>query len=162
MNVLLNEIARQFIRDGLAVLPDGHKRTFRLMYGRKNGKRSVQDAENMPIDDVIAEIPTEKLDWAMQQVDASLAKSSLTKTKIPHRRNIYHGQNKEEEAVIVAFSMEEAFGLLGSRPSMTGVWELEEIGTANPGQPSDVISRVFVTDAQQLKGVGIPVDEPSI
>jgi hypothetical protein len=44
------------------------------MYARDNGKRSVVDAVAMQINDVVDLMPPEQLDWAMQQVQASLDK----------------------------------------------------------------------------------------
>lgn len=55
-------------------LSDDQQRIFRLMYGRDMGKRSVTDTEAMPIESVVSEIPEDKLDWAMQQVENSRAK----------------------------------------------------------------------------------------
>ena len=52
-------------------LPEGWQRTFRLMYGRNGGKRSVADAEALTAEAVEAEIPAEKLDWAVQQGENS-------------------------------------------------------------------------------------------
>jgi len=46
------------------------------MYARDNGKRSVVDAVAMQINDVVDLMPPEQLDWAMQQVKASLDKMS--------------------------------------------------------------------------------------
>jgi hypothetical protein len=63
-------------------LPDEWQRTFRLMYGRKNGKRSAADAETMSVAEVVAEIPTDKLDWAVQQVENSHRK--LAPPEQPH------------------------------------------------------------------------------
>lgn len=44
------------------------------MYGRQGGRRSVVDCKAMPMPNVIAEIPEDKLDWAMEQVENSLKK----------------------------------------------------------------------------------------
>src|ERR1022692_1794725 len=55
-----------------------------------------------------------------------------------------------EEAVVIAEDEFSAHDLLG-----TGKWQFEELGTANKGQPADVISRVFVRDSQQIKGVSV-------
>lgn len=76
MNEKLQNFAREELRSGLAKLPADWQRIFRLMYARDGGKRSVEDAEAMPIDDVVSEVPDEKLDWAMQQVENSLKKIS--------------------------------------------------------------------------------------
>ena len=74
MNKLLKETAISYLTESLARLPEGNQRIFKLMYGRNNGKRSVEDTEAMPINDVISEIPDDKLDWAMQQVMRSIEK----------------------------------------------------------------------------------------
>ena len=44
------------------------------MYGRKTtargiATRSVEEAEKLNIPDLVAEIPEEKLDWALQQLE---------------------------------------------------------------------------------------------
>lgn len=76
MNQQLQDFARAEIGNGLAQLPETWQHKFRLMYGRQNGKRSIDDALAMPLADVIGEIPPAQLDWAMQQVNASLAKAA--------------------------------------------------------------------------------------
>ena len=75
MNKRLQDFARAALKDGLAKLPDSSHRTFKLMYARDNGKRSVADAVKIPINDVVDCMPPEQLDWAMQQVQASLDKT---------------------------------------------------------------------------------------
>ena len=74
MNKQLQDFARSELKTGLAELPEENHRTFKLMYARDNGKRSVVDAVAMPINDVVDLMPPEQLDWAMQQVKASLDK----------------------------------------------------------------------------------------
>jgi hypothetical protein len=83
MNDQLQQFARQSLKDGLAKLPEGNHRIFKLMYGRGNHEnltskipsmRTVEEAEAMNINDVVDEMPAEKLDWAMQQVENSLKK----------------------------------------------------------------------------------------
>ena len=74
MNSQLQNFARQSLRDGLAQLPEDWQKKFKWMYARNGGKRSLEDAEAMPIDAVVDEVPGEKLDWAMQQVENSLRK----------------------------------------------------------------------------------------
>jgi len=78
MNNILQEYSRNYLLENLAKLPDSWQRLFKLMYGTDNGKRSVEEVEIMDMSDVIAEIPSEKLDWAMTQVDNSLKKQKLT------------------------------------------------------------------------------------
>ena len=74
MNDQLQNFARQTLNEGLNNLPLDWQNLFKLMYGRNNGKRSVEDSKLMSIQDVINEIPSEKLDWAMQQVQRSIEK----------------------------------------------------------------------------------------
>jgi hypothetical protein len=74
MNDQLQQFARQTLNVGLSLLTENHLKTFKLMYGRDNGKRSVDDVVAMPIEDVVKEIPSDKLDLAMQQVQHSLEK----------------------------------------------------------------------------------------
>ena len=71
MNETLQRFARQQLIDGLAKLPDGWQRTFKLMY---RGKHSVDDVVNLSIAGIVATVPADKLDWAMQQVERSVAK----------------------------------------------------------------------------------------
>lgn len=77
MNEQLQEFARSSLKDGLGKLPEQNQRMFKLMYARDNGKRSVEDAEAMSIDDVVDAMPSDKLDWAMQQVENSLSKMDI-------------------------------------------------------------------------------------
>ena len=74
MNKQLQDFARAELKTGLAELPEENHRTFKLMYARDKGKRSVADAVAMQINDVVDLMPPEQLDWAMQQVQASLDK----------------------------------------------------------------------------------------
>ena len=74
MNNQLQEFARQTLKDSLSKLPVDWQDLFKLMYGRNNGVRSVEDTKLMSIQDVVNEMSPEKLDWAMQQVQNSLLK----------------------------------------------------------------------------------------
>ena len=53
MNKQLQDFARAELKTGLAELPEENHRTFKLMYARDNGKRSVVDAVAMQINDVV-------------------------------------------------------------------------------------------------------------
>ena len=77
MNDTLQTFARQQIKDGLAQLSERHHRTFKLMYARNGGRRSVEDAVAMPINDVVDSVPADQLDWAMQQVERSTKSAEL-------------------------------------------------------------------------------------
>jgi hypothetical protein len=72
MNERLQKFARDTMKENLPKLPADSQRTFKLMYGRANGLRSVEDAEAMTVEAVVDEIPEERLDWAMQQVQNTL------------------------------------------------------------------------------------------
>lgn len=74
MNSTLEQFARNTLKEELTKLPESIHRIFKLMYGRKNGKRSIPDMDAMDITAVVDEMETEKLDWAMQQVANSVAK----------------------------------------------------------------------------------------
>lgn len=74
MNDMLKDFAKASLLEGLKKLPDGWVGKFKLMYGRKNGIRSVEDTKAMSIEDVVDEIPDKNLDWAMQQITNSVEK----------------------------------------------------------------------------------------
>lgn len=66
MNQHLQKFARQWLKDGLAKLPESNHEIFKRMYSHKD--------LNKPINDVVDAMPADKLDWAMQQVENSLRK----------------------------------------------------------------------------------------
>ena len=68
MNDQLQQFARNQIITGLAKLPESHCLLFKRMY-------SFQDLEKN-IDAVVDEMDEEKLDWALTQVENSLAKEA--------------------------------------------------------------------------------------
>lgn len=68
MNQMLQDFARNYLKDGLAKLSEENRRIFRLMYAN-----ATPDA---PIELVVSRMPVEKLDWAMEQVRRTLEKNS--------------------------------------------------------------------------------------
>lgn len=74
MNEQLQNYARKTLKEGLSNLPEEWQTTFKLMYARNKGLRSVEDATAMKIDDVVDKMSADKLDWAMSQVENSLRK----------------------------------------------------------------------------------------
>ncbi len=66
MNSILQQIVRNYLKEGLSKLPDSHILLFKRMYSHKN--------LDLPINDVVDKMPEDKLDWAMQQVERSLEK----------------------------------------------------------------------------------------
>jgi len=71
MNEQLEGFARQTIKDGLAKLPEGHRRTFKRLYAGSGWN------EGIDINMVADEMPVDKLDVAMEQVKRSLKKLGL-------------------------------------------------------------------------------------
>lgn len=66
--------ARQTLEEQLSLLLIDWQNKFKWMYGRDKGRRSLEESTAMSIADVIKEMPTDKLDWAMNQVRNSLKK----------------------------------------------------------------------------------------
>jgi hypothetical protein len=66
MNAQLQTFARQTLKDGLAQLPEGWQMIFKRMYAHTHLE--------WPIDKVVDNMDDDKLDWAMRQVENSLAK----------------------------------------------------------------------------------------
>lgn len=56
MNQTLQNFARQYLKDGLEQLSPEQLRVFALMYGRKNGARSVEDSVAMPLASIVDEM----------------------------------------------------------------------------------------------------------
>jgi hypothetical protein len=73
MNNQLQSFAREELKSGLAQLPEGCQHRFKQMYSHGN-----LDAN---INDVVDNMPEDKLDWAMQQVEKSLEKQLLSAPK---------------------------------------------------------------------------------
>lgn len=76
MNKTIESYAREQIIQGLKALPEANQRVFKLMYGRQGGKRSVEDAEKMSIEDCVAEVPAERTSLALDQVERTVKKES--------------------------------------------------------------------------------------
>ena len=62
MNNTLQQYARNQLKEGLSKLSESHITLFKRMYGKLD-----QD-----INDVVDNMPEDKLDWAMQQVERTL------------------------------------------------------------------------------------------
>lgn len=70
MNVQLQNYARDTIKEGLAQLPEGWQRVFKQMYAHGNLELSIEE--------VVDQMPDDKLDWALSQVSNSLKKQKET------------------------------------------------------------------------------------
>jgi hypothetical protein len=66
MNDKIQQFARQELKDGLAQCTDAQQFMFKRMYSHGN--------LDLDIDQVVDNMPEEKLDWAMQQVQRTLGK----------------------------------------------------------------------------------------
>lgn len=66
MNNNLQNYARSTLKEWLKECTPDQQHIFRRMYSHKNLEK--------PIDEVVDEIPEEKLDWAMQQVERTIKK----------------------------------------------------------------------------------------
>jgi hypothetical protein len=75
MNPAALAFYRTQLKEGLAQLTDDNRRIFKLMYARSSGRRSVEDAAAMPIDAVVDAMPEDILDWALTQVQRTVAKA---------------------------------------------------------------------------------------
>ena len=66
--------SRKEILDMLQRVSELGRQNFRLMYGRKNGKRSVEDALKMDLSQVLSEVTNEQISHLYTQCEASLNK----------------------------------------------------------------------------------------
>ena len=66
MNLELEKFARAEIEEGLNKLEEKHRLLFKRMYSHDNLELSIHD--------VVAKIPSERLDWALTQVHNTLKK----------------------------------------------------------------------------------------
>lgn len=75
MNKTIEAFTRQQIKDGLAALHDENRKVFKLMYGTRGGKLNTEETEARDVNEVVDEMPADQLDWALTQVENSLAKA---------------------------------------------------------------------------------------
>lgn len=67
MNEELQKFARDTIKKGLAECSDDQQMVFKRMYSHMN--------LNMPINDVVDKMPSDRLDWAMTQLKNTISKN---------------------------------------------------------------------------------------
>lgn len=77
MNHILQVAAKKYIIDNIYKLPFSWQDTFKLLYARKDGKRSVDAAMDMSFDDILKEMSDDKLECAMGQIERSLIKLNV-------------------------------------------------------------------------------------
>ena len=66
MNTQIQDYVRKELKEGLEKLPENWQLIFKRMYSHKNLEASIEE--------VVNNVPEEKLDWALTQVQNSLAK----------------------------------------------------------------------------------------
>lgn len=71
MNKTVEDFMRNQIKNGLKQLPDSWKELFKRMYSHKDLSKDI----NKVVDDM----PIEKLDWALSQVENSMKKMEKSK-----------------------------------------------------------------------------------
>lgn len=76
MNPQLQQFARDALKKGLAECSPEQQDLFRRMYAPWAMKGNFTEANRfMPINEVVDEMPEDRLDWAMQQVQNTIAKN---------------------------------------------------------------------------------------
>jgi hypothetical protein len=78
-NETLKTAAKNILKDLLSQCEEGNQRMFKLMYARDNGRRSVEDAEKMNINDVVDQMDPERYDWAISQCERTIEKMNKQK-----------------------------------------------------------------------------------
>jgi len=68
MNKQLQEFARKTLLEGLNGLPEENQMFFKRIYSHNNLEASIEN--------VVADMPVDKLDWAMEQVEYTLNKQT--------------------------------------------------------------------------------------
>jgi hypothetical protein len=69
MNSTLSKFARQQLKQNLAQCTPAQQLIFKRMYAHKNLE--------LPVEDVVDIMTDEQLDWAMQQVERTVAKNQI-------------------------------------------------------------------------------------
>jgi hypothetical protein len=77
MNHELETYARNWLKENLARLSEGNHSLFKRMYGFKKGM-TADEVINQDLNAVVDLMPSEELDWAMQQVKNTKAKQEVT------------------------------------------------------------------------------------
>lgn len=74
MNAQLQAFARNYLKEGLALLSEEQQMVFKRMYSHTN--------LDLPINEVVDKMPENKLDWAMQQVENTIFKNEKKRLTI--------------------------------------------------------------------------------
>lgn len=69
MNKTLSEYGRAQLKENLSFCNEAQQLLFKRMYSRNNLE--------LPINEVVDNMPDDKIDWAMQQVERTLSKAAV-------------------------------------------------------------------------------------
>lgn len=77
MNDKLQQFARQTLKDDLSQCTEGQQITFKLMYAKPTEPRhrtpeAIALIKAANVESIVDDMPADKLDWAMQQVQKTL------------------------------------------------------------------------------------------
>lgn len=72
MNKILSKAGREILKDLLNKCTEPQRDMFKLMYGRDNGKRSVEDTKAMNIDDCVDLMEDSSIDVAISQCESTI------------------------------------------------------------------------------------------
>ncbi len=64
MSTTISDFTRTKIKEGLAKLNDKHQLLFKRMYSHNNLE--------LPIDEVVDNMPSDRLSWALEQVETTI------------------------------------------------------------------------------------------
>lgn len=76
-NKTLINAGKDIIKNLLLCCTEGQQKMFKLMYARNGGKRSVDDAVKMDINDVVNEMDVNKIDLAISQCERTVEKNKI-------------------------------------------------------------------------------------
>lgn len=77
MNKTFTTAGRKILKELLAQCTKPQQELFKLMYGRDNNNRSVEDTKAMDINDCVDLMDDNKIDWAITQVESTIFKNQI-------------------------------------------------------------------------------------
>lgn len=84
MNAILQKFARDWLKSKLKECSPAQTHIFKRMYVIRNGhgaKIEIDAANSATIEEVVDKMPSEKLDWAMQQIERTIEKNEESDQK---------------------------------------------------------------------------------
>ncbi len=76
MNKTLSSAGRDILKNLLAQCTEPQQNMFKLMYGRDGGRRSVEDAKALAINDCVDLMEDSKIDNAIDQCERTVKKNT--------------------------------------------------------------------------------------